>query len=179
MESSSRAFSKIQNYILRFDAKVPELFAVVRLGSNSGEQLLSIRASSTKSESTAVFVSSRTSSRYLRFIDLTDVSSSIDEFVFGSGELRLLRWASTIVGIVFFIFFSPAQPTLSPRWWRPSPSPPHLGPPGSDCPAPHPRARGGSPLPSARPPLLLLHCWEEGEEWRKKMVFLRNLPVEF
>jgi hypothetical protein len=91
LESSHRALSKIQNPILRFDPKLPELLAEVQDSSNSDEQLISICASSVESEGTIVFVSSTASSWCLRFVDPTDGSSAIDEFVLGSGELRLLR----------------------------------------------------------------------------------------
>jgi hypothetical protein len=59
--------------------------------SNSGEQLLSISAPLTKSESIAAFVSSRASSWYYRFVDPTSGSPSIDRFLLGSGEGLLLR----------------------------------------------------------------------------------------
>jgi hypothetical protein len=66
------------------------LLAEVRGGSNSGdnsgEQLLSIRASSAESEGTVAFVSSRASSQRVQFVDLIPESPAIDGFGFGSGE---------------------------------------------------------------------------------------------
>jgi hypothetical protein len=82
----SSSLSKFQNPFPSLDLKLPELLVEVRDGSNSDEQLLSIRASSTESEGTVVFVLSRASSQCLLFIDLTDGSSPIDVFLVGSGE---------------------------------------------------------------------------------------------
>jgi hypothetical protein len=86
--------SKIRNPILKFDPKLPELLAKVRDGfnsvDNSDDQSLSTLASSTESEGAAAFVSSRASSRCLQFLDSTNGSSSISEFVLGSNEFRLL-----------------------------------------------------------------------------------------
>jgi hypothetical protein len=79
----------------RFDQQFPELLAEVWGGSNSNdnscEQLLSICVSLAKSKSTTMFSSSRASSRCFPFIDITSGSSSIDGFLLGSGELRLLQ----------------------------------------------------------------------------------------
>jgi hypothetical protein len=58
---------------------------------NSGEQLVSIHASFVESEDTAAFFSLRASSRCFRFIDPTVSLPPIDDFLLGSGELRLLR----------------------------------------------------------------------------------------
>jgi hypothetical protein len=79
-------------------------------------QLLLTHASSAESKGTVAFVSSRALSQCFRFVDLTSGLPLIDIFILGSHEVCLLRWASTIVGIVFFIFFSPlhAQPLSSP-----------------------------------------------------------------
>jgi hypothetical protein len=71
----SPSLSKFQNPFPSLDLKLPELLVEVRDGSNSGEQLLSIRASSVESEGTVVFVLSRASSRCLLFVDPTDGSS--------------------------------------------------------------------------------------------------------
>jgi hypothetical protein len=67
------------------------LLAEVRGGSNSGEQLLPIRASSAESEGTAAFVSSRASSQRVPFVDWIPESSTIDKFPLGSGEGLLPR----------------------------------------------------------------------------------------
>jgi hypothetical protein len=65
------------------------LLAEVQSGSNSGEQLLPIHASSAESEGTAAFVSSRASSGHVRFVDQTNESPSIKGFPLGSGESLL------------------------------------------------------------------------------------------
>jgi hypothetical protein len=141
MESSRRALSKIRNPILRFDPKFSELLAEVRNCSNSSKQLLSICASSTESEGTAVFISLRASSQCFRFIDPTDGSSPISEFVLDFGELRLLRWASTIVAPRLSLPVSAGSSSpfpLSPwqrrpfplaRWWWPHHPPARSTPP--------------------------------------------------
>jgi hypothetical protein len=77
-------------------------------GDNSGEQLISIHASSAESEGTATFVLSRASSRCLRFVDPTDGSPSIGVFLLISGEHLLLRRGSPLVFFVslhFHIFY--------------------------------------------------------------------------
>jgi hypothetical protein len=55
-------------------------------GSNSGEQLLRICASSAKSDRIAAFISSRASSEHVWFVDRTSESTSIDGFLLSSGE---------------------------------------------------------------------------------------------
>jgi hypothetical protein len=86
LESSRGALSIFRNSIPSLDPKLTELLTEVWDSSNSGEQLLSIRALSAKSEGAAAFVSSRASSRCLRFVDPTDSSSLINEIVLDSGE---------------------------------------------------------------------------------------------
>jgi hypothetical protein len=112
------------------DPKLQELLAEIWDGSNSSEQLLSISVSSTES----VGISQRASSRCLRFVDPTNGSSSIGEFVLGSGDVIFSGEPSTIVVPRNFSFLSPRavppspHPPLSspslplpsqPRWWRP------------------------------------------------------------
>jgi hypothetical protein len=59
--------------------------------SNSGEQLLPIRASSAESEGTAAFVSSRASSQRVQFVDWIPETPAIDGFPLDSGEGLLPR----------------------------------------------------------------------------------------
>jgi hypothetical protein len=126
LESSHRSLSEFQNLILSLDPKLPKLLAKVRDGShsgdNSGKQLLSIRASLSESKGTTTFVSSRALSRCLGFVDLTDGSSLIGEFVLGSGEVVFSGEPCTIVvhGISLFLPRS-RSPSLS----SPFPSPLH------------------------------------------------------
>jgi hypothetical protein len=61
--------------------------------------------SSAESEGTTACVSSRASSRCFQFVDPTSGSPSIDGFLLGSGELHLLRRASTIIAPRVFSFF--------------------------------------------------------------------------
>jgi hypothetical protein len=136
-----------------------ELLAEVRDGSNSGKPLLSIHASSAESEGTAAFVSSRASSRCLRFIDPIDSSSSIGEFVLGSGEvfsgepppllhLGFLRVFYFLVRAGPLSLPSPLPgggatfppPPLRPRW-----------PARSPAPACMPPRRPTATMPSAQP----------------------------
>jgi hypothetical protein len=102
------------------------LLAEVRVGSNScdnsDEQLLSIHASSAESKGTIVFVSSRASSRCLRFVDPTDGLLSIGDFVLVSGEVVFSTEPSTIVAHRVFLFlrfpFAQCLPlsSLFPYW---------------------------------------------------------------
>jgi hypothetical protein len=137
-------------------------------GDNSDEQLLSIRASSMESEGTTAFVSSRASFRCLRFVDLTNGSSQIDDFVLGSDEGHLLWRASTIVvlrvsscssfshpcraspSLLYHPQAASPLPPLILPWRGPLPSPALDDPAGSAraCPAP---AMAGSALPPAQP----------------------------
>jgi hypothetical protein len=57
------------------------LLAEVRSGSNSGEQLLPIRASSVESEGTAAFVSLRASSQRIRFVNWIPESPAMTDFL--------------------------------------------------------------------------------------------------
>jgi hypothetical protein len=82
--SSSSTFRNTKLFFSRFISQLPELLAEVRSGSNSGEQLLPVRASSAESKSTAAFFSSRASSRCIRFVDRTSESPSINSFLLGS-----------------------------------------------------------------------------------------------
>jgi hypothetical protein len=86
LKPSNWTLSKSRNCFPSFDPQFPELVTELRGGSNSIEQLLSIRASLAKSKITVVFVSSRSSSQCFQFIDSTSGSTSIDEFLPGSGE---------------------------------------------------------------------------------------------
>jgi hypothetical protein len=145
------------------------LLAEVRGGSNSGdnsdEQLLLIRASSAESEGTAAFVSSRTSSQRVRFIDWIPESPAINGFFLGSGECLLPRQETSIVvlSVSSFLHFPirAGPPSLTPhlpRRWRPSP----LRFPSHGAPFPLPGGGGGRrrlpcPAPAlppsqARPP---------------------------
>jgi hypothetical protein len=82
--------SRITNLFPLIQFPAPGIVREVRSGSNSGEnsdeQLLPIRASSTESESTDAFVSSRASPLCIPFVDQTSESLSIDGFLLGSGE---------------------------------------------------------------------------------------------
>jgi hypothetical protein len=109
------------------------LLAKVRGGSNSGdnsgEQLLPIRASSTKSEDTAAFVSSRTSSQRVRFVDWIRESPAIDGFLLGSGEGLLpgekppLLYLGFLRVLRFPVHAGPPSLSLHlPRRRHPSPS---------------------------------------------------------
>jgi hypothetical protein len=96
------------------------LLAEVRSGSNSGdnsgEQLLSIRASSTESESTAAFVSSRASPQRIWFVDRANQSPSIDGFLLSSSEGSFSGEPSPLFStcILHFIQFD-VQPALRRR----------------------------------------------------------------
>jgi hypothetical protein len=85
LEPSRRALSKSRNGFPRFDPQFPRLLAEVQGGSNSGDnsgkQLLSIRASLTKSESTTPFVSLIALSLCFRFAAPTAGSPPISEHV--------------------------------------------------------------------------------------------------
>jgi hypothetical protein len=149
LEPSLRALSKSRNCFPIFDTQFPELLAKVRGGSNSNdnsdEQLLSIRASLVKSESTIAFVSLRASSRCFRFVDPTSGSLPIDQFLLGSSKLRLLRWAIYIVLQVFSSFLSRVTTPLSLHSLFPTaPLPAHGGNGG-----PHPSSVG---VAAERPP---------------------------
>jgi hypothetical protein len=111
------------------------LLAEVQSGSkssdNSGEQLLPIRASYARSETTTAFVSSTASLQRVWFVDWTNEYQSINGFFLGSGEGFLLRWATSIVVRFSFSLFSPCNRSVSlllcltyPRQQLPSPSSP-------------------------------------------------------
>jgi hypothetical protein len=139
--------------------RLPKFGGGSNFGDNSGEQLLLIRAFSAESEGTATFVLLRASSWCLRFVDPIDGSSPIDDFVFGSGEGRLIRWASTILVPRFSLFFLPVQDLhLPPLPSSDGGSPSPLSPPPPAMAGLAPYAALLSPSPS--------HGWEEGEERR-------------
>ena len=123
IESSRRTLSEFRNSFPSLDPKLPELLAEVRDDSNSDKQLLLIRASSAEFEGTTVFVSSRALSCF-RFIDPTDDSSSINEFVLGSGEVVFSGELSHHCCHRVLHFLSPARadPLSLPRQRRPSPT---------------------------------------------------------
>jgi hypothetical protein len=87
---SSSPFQNTKRFF-QIQSLAPGIAREVRGGSNSSEQLLSICASSAESEGTAAFVSSRTSSQRVRFIDWIPESPAIDGFLLGSGEGLLPR----------------------------------------------------------------------------------------
>jgi hypothetical protein len=165
-------------------------------GSNSREQLLSIRASSVESVGTATFVSSRASFWCLLFVDPTDGLSSIDDFMLGSARVIFSGEPPPLLYLGFLRFSVHAGP-LSPSAHlhlrrRPSPSSP-LPRRGTPLPAggqrwraptPYaPRPAGGRlgsapalPLPLPSPS----HGWEEGEErGGKRWSFCNLAPVLF
>jgi hypothetical protein len=115
LSSSSFRISKL---VPSLDLKLPKLLAEVQDDDNFGEQLL---LSSVESEGTAVFVSSRSSSWCLRFVDLTDGSSSITKFALGSGEVVFSGEPSTIVVYGNSSFLSPPRSTF--LFSLPSPPP--------------------------------------------------------
>jgi hypothetical protein len=118
-------------------------------GDNSSEQLLPIRASSAESEGTVAFVSSRALSQYVRFIDRTYESPSIDDFLLGSGDGLLPQSETSIVAprVSLFLPFpvcagAPLPSLLFPSGAAASPSFPPT--------QPLPSGGGGRPA-SARP----------------------------
>jgi hypothetical protein len=147
-----------------------ELLVEVQSGSNSGDncgkQLLSIHASLAKFESTTAFVSSRGSSRFFRFIDRTSSSPSIDGFLFGSGELHLLRWANSIISLPVPHFSTArSQPSLSPLLSLPSPclTPPTAGAHATRAPWPAAEQPPFAAEPSSSLPMAAVggrrRCW--------------------
>jgi hypothetical protein len=141
------------------------LLAEVRSSSNSSEQLLSICASSAKSESTVVFVSSSASSGHVRFIDRTPESPAIDGFFLGSCESLFPSEKPPLLHLGFLrVLRFPVRagpPSLSPhlpRWRRPSPSvsphgvvpSPPRGGDGSARPRPMRALRAPNPWPRQR-----------------------------
>jgi hypothetical protein len=143
-----------------------------------------IRASSAESDGTVVFVSSRASSRCLRFVERIDGSSSIDEFVLGSCECFSPVSLSSIVAMVFvmcvFRLF-PAQP-LSPSPYLPNgnalsrvlPLPPRrTSQRRRPSPVPAPAlahlcpGEGGSPPSAWLGPFPSL-LWLKGRRWREE-----------
>jgi hypothetical protein len=169
LKPSNWTLSKSRNCFPSFDPQFPELVTELRGGSNSIEQLLSIRASLAKSKITVVFVSSRSSSQCFQFIDSTSGSRSIDEFLPGSGEGLLLRRVFSLLFMEVSSFSSscpqppsPLPPSRSPLPRRPWPS---RHPPAR--PAPHsPRSALAPPrpVPPARPrPRPRPRAWEHLE----------------
>jgi hypothetical protein len=154
-----------------------EVRDVSNSGGNSGEQLLSIRASSTEFEGTTAFVSLRASSWYLRFINPTDGSSSIDVFSIASGKVVLSCKHPHHCRMVFFVLVFLSQPhslplSLSLRGSRRSARP---TPPRTRSFIPVRRCR---PVPLPLPPLSLPWLIERRMRRMKKVV-LRLGPWEF
>jgi hypothetical protein len=166
MESSQRALFEFRNPIPSLDPKLPELLTEVWDSSNSSEQLLLLHASSTESDGTTAFVSSRASSLCLQFIVSTDGSSSIGKSVLGSGEVVFSGEPSTIVGprVSLFLHFPIRAGPLSPF---PHPSAAATLPPFSPTPvrshSPSPVAAVGLP-PLPPPPLSYMVERKEKEE---------------
>ena len=83
---SSSPFQNTKRF-LQIQSLAPGIARRSSGGSNSGEQLLPIRASSAESEGIAAFVSSRASSGRVRFVDWIPESPAIDRFGFGESLL--------------------------------------------------------------------------------------------
>jgi hypothetical protein len=173
------------NKIRIFISSEPQLYIHVRLllvepvpkhetisPNSTDEQLLPICASSVESEGTTTFVSSRSSSGHVLFVDQTSESPSINDFLLSSSEALLPCEKPPLLHLWFLrftIFPSvqglPLPPLTSPGGGAPPPSfsPTGAGPspPGDRgssawprAPVRHGRGLAGSPPPLRSPPPL-------------------------
>jgi hypothetical protein len=126
-----------------------------------------------ESEGTRAFVSSRALSRCLQFVDPNDSSSSIGEFVLGSGEVVFFGEASTIVAprVSLFLRFHIRTWPLSPF-----PHPLAVAPPPPFCPRPahSPSLAAAATNTPGRPPLPPLSSMVERKEEEEEGCFVKT-----
>jgi hypothetical protein len=146
-----------------FDLNLSKLLAEVRGGFNSSEnsveKFLSIRASLAKYKDTIAFVSSRASSRCLRFVDPIFGLTSIDGFLLVFSEHLLLQRVFSIA-VCRSSSFSSQFAQLIHRSHSTSPSPP--GAPGLRLPTPMSALPSLFPYPHGRTPTFAGHCLLHG-----------------
>jgi hypothetical protein len=135
---SSPSTFRMTNSFPIFIPHLPELLTEVRSSSNSDDkfddQLLPIRASSAESKGTAMFVSSRASSRCVWFVDQTHESSSINVFLLSSSECSFSGEPSPLFSTFVLRFLRvnihptpPGRPPpRTPPLVAPTPRPPSL-----------------------------------------------------
>jgi hypothetical protein len=126
---------------------------------NSVEKFLSIRASLAKYKDTIAFVSSRASSRCLRFVDPIFGLTSIDGFLLVFSEHLLLRRVFSIADRRSSSFSSQFAQLIH-RSPSTSPSPP--GAPGLRLPTPMSALPSLFPYPHGRTPTFAGHCLLHG-----------------